>query len=215
MSSVRAQPRGLIRKKQLNNSRMRRLGLFGALIAGIIAGPSFGLGSDSQAFAEPPPSPTTREISSFDLAPSPGESSSIPEESSSILDHVRTPTEPPAFDPNSKPMKLPPLPPPPVAAPVVTPRSFPEASAEDPTLAPDTLPPPLPSPPPSPPAEAAAPPPPAEPAVSPSVKVPPSPSAEPPSSRFDLDTDSAAPPAVPAPPSPPAPPGPDDTLPLE
>jgi hypothetical protein len=197
---------GSTKQRLLNDASMRRLGLLGVLVAALLLGPSIGLGSNARAFAEPPPSPTTKEISSFDVAPSPGESSSIQEESSSILDHVRTPTEPPAFDPNTPPAKLPPLPPARVAAPVRAPRSSPEESSEDPT----------PAPPPTPTAERIASPPPVVPAASPPPEAAASPSAEPSSSRFDLDTegDLPAPPVAPAP-APADAPGPDDTLPME
>jgi hypothetical protein len=198
---------------------MRTHGFVGLLVAALLLGPSVGLGSHARAFAEPPPSPTTtKQISSFDLAPSPGESSSIPEESSSILDHVRTPTEPPPFDPNTPPAKLPPLPPARVAAPVSPPRTIPEASSEDPTPAPASAPtsaatassPPERASSPPPPAEEPSPSPPA--AMSPPAEAPPSPSDDPSASRFDLDPggDAPAQPSAPADTK-----GSDDTLPLE
>lgn len=196
---------------------MRTHGFGGLLVAALLLGPSVGLGSHARAFAEPPPSPTTKQISSFDLAPSPGESSSIPEESSSILDHVRTPTEPPPFDPNTPPAKLPPLPPARVAAPVSPPRTTPEASSEDPTPAPASTPTSTATAS-SAPERASSPPPPPEPsfpppaAMSPPPEAPPSPSDDPSASRFDLDPGGDAP----AQPSAPAQtPGSDDTLPLE
>lgn len=134
LMDVSSSSAGSARLKQSNGTRARRRTIIkgtilSGFIAGIVLGPSIGLGTHSRAFAEPPPNPTTSTISAFDITPSPGESSSIPEESSTILDHVRTPTEPPPFDPNTPPAKLAPQPLP--AATTV--RSPAGKSADDPT----------------------------------------------------------------------------------